>query len=601
MRGELPEAAACSGVPVLTVKEALGLDVLRGVKVVAGDGGLDRCIRWCHIIDNPEIVRWIQGGELLLTTGYGWPQAEPISRRTIRALSGKRLAAILFDPGPFLGAIPANVVEEGARLQLPVLLAPRTLRFADVTEAIGRELIRRQYDMIERADRYHRQITAAAVDARDLNDIALTVCRLTRRSVTIEDAEFRVLAHAAARDAAGDGGASILSGAGPALSDAGFAAAPGPLARANDAPPAAERSAPGSPFPHPEGDADARGFRARVRMAEGALRLNGRAACAIRAGTELLGYLWILEGASPLGDLELRVAEHGSMVAALHMLRQRAQATVETRIGHTVVDALVRGDVPEQDLLERARLLGFDPHGAYAVMMVSLLDPAGRSRKWPLTNREEYYRREHAAQLVRRLLAQERLPILSSYSLNRILWLLPVPAGARHAGRLRRLASEIYAHLAGAAGVPPVMVAVSAGHAGLAGVATGYWEADRASDMARDADRVIFFGDLTLAHLLAQIPDTTSLAAVYAGTLGPVLGGPQGKVLRDTLWALVDAGFNKESAAAAVGIHRNTMRTRLERIESLLGRPLADPAVRRDLAVMKEIEHLLVLDRHSTT
>jgi len=35
---------------MLTVKEALDLEVMHDVKVVAGDGGLDRQIRWCHII-----------------------------------------------------------------------------------------------------------------------------------------------------------------------------------------------------------------------------------------------------------------------------------------------------------------------------------------------------------------------------------------------------------------------------------------------------------------------------------------------------------------------------------------------------------------------
>jgi purine catabolism regulator len=71
-------------------------------------------------------------------------------------------------------------------------------------------------------------------------------------------------------------------------------------------------------------------------------------------------------------------------------------------------------------------------------------------------------------------------------------------------------------------------------------------------------------------------------------------------VLRETLWALVDAGFNKETAAAALGIHRNTMRGRLERVQALLCRPLGDPTVRRDLAVIKEIEHLLVPESRVT-
>jgi hypothetical protein len=43
------------------------------------------------------------------------------------------------------------------------------------------------------------------------------------------------------------------------------------------------------------------------------------------------------------------------------------------------------------------------------------------------------------------------------------------------------------------------------------------------------------------------------------------------------------------------------MRGRLERVERLLCRSLDDPTVRRDLAVIKEIEHLLAPDSGSTT
>lgn len=538
----------------MTVKEALRLEALQDVKVVAGGAGLDRQIRWCHIIDNPEIVRWIQGGELLLTTGYGWPEVEQTSRRTIRALNGKRLAAILFDPGPFLGEIPGNVVDEAGRLELPVLVAPRKLRFADVTEAVGRELVRRQYEMIERADRYHRHITASAVEARDLNDIARTVCELTRRSVAIEDAEFRPLAHS---DRGGPAGEPLFG----------------------------------------DGSAGARAMRERLRHAEGAVRLDGGAACAIRAGAELLGYLRILEGDAPLGDLELRVAEHGSMVAALHILRQRSQAAVEARIGHTVVDALIRGDVPEEDLIERSRFLGFDPDGDYVVMMISLVNRAARGRKWPLTSRDEYDRRERAAQIARRLLGQAQLPALVTYSLNRIVCLLPVGRMPDEPEWLRRFGRMVHESVAVADGVTPALVTFGTAHAGLSGVSKGYWEADRALALARDRDGVLFFEDLTLAHLLAQISDTASLQAMYARTLGPSLSGPKGRVLRETLWALVDAGFNKEAAASVLGIHRNTMRGRLERVQTLLGRSLDDPTVRRDLAVIKEIEHLLVSEQ----
>ncbi len=548
---------------MLTVKEALDLEVMHEVKVVAGDRGLDRQIRWCHIIDNPEIIQWVQGGELLLTTGYGWPEADTESRRTIRALNDKRLAAVLFEPTSFLGQIPASVIDEAARLQLPILLAPRRLRFADVTEAIGRELNRRHYEMIELADRYHRQITAAAVEARDLNDIARTLCGLIGRSVAIEDPELRLLARA-------ECGTS--------------------------------RERPQNVSPLIDGCREGRRLLERLRNADGAVRLTAlqeigmeaRVACAIRAGTELLGYLWILEGGEPLSDLELRVAEHGSMVAALHILRQRSQAAVEARIGQTVVEALIRGGVPEEDLIERARLLGFDPESDYAVMIVSLVDRAKRGRKWALTNRDEYYRREHAGQVLRRLLGQERFPILCTFSLNQIVYLLPVKRMPAEPERMRRFARTLHERLMGIEDVTPVILTFGTAHVGLPGIAKSYWESDKALNLAKGGDQVLFFEDLTLAHLLAQVSDTSSLEAIYARTLGPVLTSPKGRVLKDTLWAFIEAGFNKETAAAALGIHRNTMRGRLQRAQSLLSRPLDDPNLRRDLAVIKEIEHLLV-------
>jgi PucR family transcriptional regulator, purine catabolism regulatory protein len=567
---ELGKSRRKAPAKMLTVKEALDLEVMHDVKVVAGGRGLDRQIRWCHIIDNPEIIQWVQGGELLLTTGYGWPEDDTESRRTIRALNGKRLAAVLFEPTSYLGQIPVSVIDEAAKLQLPILHAPRRLRFADVTEAIGRELNRRHYEMIELADRYHRQITAAAVEARDLNDIARTLCGLIGRPVAIEDPELRPLARA-------ECGASRER----TLREGGAREHASPLI---------------------DGCREGRRLLERLRNADGAVRLTAlpgigmeaRVACAIRAGTELLGYLWILEGGEPLSDLELRVAEHGSMVAALHILRQRSQAAVEARIGQTVVEALIRGGVPEEDLIERARLLGFDPESDYAVMIVSLVDRAKRGRRWVLTNRDEYYRREYAGQVLRRLLGQERFPILCTYSLNQIVSLLPVKRMSAEPERMRRIAHTLHERLMGMEDVAPVILTFGTAHPGLPGIAKSYWESDKALNLAKGGDQVLFFEDLTLAHLLAQVSDTSSLEAIYARTLGPVLTSPKGRVLKDTLWALIEAGFNKETAAAALGIHRNTMRGRLQRAQSLLSRPLDDPNLRRDLAVIKEIEHLLV-------
>ena len=55
----------------ITIAQALNeLPVLSKATVVAGFAGLDRTIRWTHIIDHPDVVPWVKEGHLLLTTAF---------------------------------------------------------------------------------------------------------------------------------------------------------------------------------------------------------------------------------------------------------------------------------------------------------------------------------------------------------------------------------------------------------------------------------------------------------------------------------------------------------------------------------------------------
>src|ERR1041384_7893531 len=63
----------CVTVRMLTLAEVLELPVVRrGLpEVVAGDGLLDRELRWAHVIEMPDPDDLLKGGELVLTTGLG--------------------------------------------------------------------------------------------------------------------------------------------------------------------------------------------------------------------------------------------------------------------------------------------------------------------------------------------------------------------------------------------------------------------------------------------------------------------------------------------------------------------------------------------------
>ena len=54
------------------VRDMLKLDIFGGAKFLGGDAGLDNEIQGATIIEAPDIVKFINGGEVLLTRFYAF-------------------------------------------------------------------------------------------------------------------------------------------------------------------------------------------------------------------------------------------------------------------------------------------------------------------------------------------------------------------------------------------------------------------------------------------------------------------------------------------------------------------------------------------------
>lgn len=59
---------------MITVREVLRLTELSNMVVRTGERGLYRKIRWVHVIDHDDVGHFLEGGELLLTSGQVWPK-----------------------------------------------------------------------------------------------------------------------------------------------------------------------------------------------------------------------------------------------------------------------------------------------------------------------------------------------------------------------------------------------------------------------------------------------------------------------------------------------------------------------------------------------
>lgn len=107
------------------------------IRVAAGRSGLERQVRWAHVIELHDPVRWLRGGELVLTVGLGLGTDEHERRAYVRRLHTAGCAGLAFARERWPHTPPPEVLDEGEALGLPVLLVEGRTPFVAIVETVA--------------------------------------------------------------------------------------------------------------------------------------------------------------------------------------------------------------------------------------------------------------------------------------------------------------------------------------------------------------------------------------------------------------------------------------------------------------------------------
>lgn len=538
-------------------------------RVLAGQEGLARPIRRISFWQPGDSPQKVRPGDLVFLIVPDGLKGNP-GEELLRSLHQTGAAAVALRAGAARSVLPPPLARLADRLPLPVLALPSGAELGEVVHAIQAEILRRQYEIIERSELIHRTLTGAALEARDLHHITAVLSQTLHKSVTVEDPEYRLLAHAEW---------------GESLDPIRIAT----LSEGRTPPEIIERC-------HAEGIIELLQRTAKPFLFRGFpdLGMRDRIVCPVRISGEMVAYVDILSGEEPLTDLDMRVAEHGATVVALHILRQQSVAQVEARVRYSFVDALLSGDLHtgSPGLMERARLFGFDPSLTYVVAIAVPRDEGGAV----LQGREDYYRRERLGQCVRAALELSRIPVFMTYSLNRVVFFLPIREGEQSG--LRKRVEGVYRRIRELHPGQSVGLACGSPYRGPDGIRRSYAEAISVTGFVPTEETVAWYEDLVLLRLLNSVPDSTLLEELYESTVGKVRNHPKGDVLLETLRVLVECDFRQVPAARALHVHRNTLLYRMGMLEEVLQAPLTDADLKLRLQLAFASERLLRQRQH---
>jgi len=299
-----------------------------------------------------------------------------------------------------------------------------------------------------------------------------------------------------------------------------------------------------------------------------------RVAVAVRAGGELLGSLWVIEGRQRLGKDAERTLRDAADIAALHLLRHRAATDVDRRRRAEAVLALIEGS----DRGEVAReALGFDARPTVVVAFdVASFDPVDGAA----TGAGAVVAAQRVADLAAVYCESYRRQAACAVDGARVYAVVPVDDDG-DIGPAQSLAAAIVERAAKAL---RLSVRAGLGGAGAApeAVARSRREADEVLEvLAAGSDGAVgTIDDLRAKVILHRL---TELAArdreLSAGRVGALAeqDAAKGTAWIQTLRAYFDAFGDMASAAAMVNVHPNTFRYRLRRITEVFGLDLDDP------------------------
>lgn len=145
----------------ITVSHLLRTPAL-GLRLHTLQAPVDRPVSWVHVSELPDPTPFLEGGELLLTTGLALASGTPVDQYVER-LAGAGVVALGLGTGLGHAEVPEALVSAADARGLAVLEVPRQTPFIALSRAASAALAADQYAAVSRTSAAQRELTRAAL------------------------------------------------------------------------------------------------------------------------------------------------------------------------------------------------------------------------------------------------------------------------------------------------------------------------------------------------------------------------------------------------------------------------------------------------------
>lgn len=506
----------------LTVREAMAISPLKKATVLAGERGLDREILNVNIVEVPDTVRWMRGGEIMFSSGFAFGGDQDRGCALIASLWEHKITALVLKPGIYMAAVPAAMIEYAEYLGFPLLELPRDMPFNTCIEAIYALLLDKKVYLFNSGDSSGHFGSAESIVSDAISNICEILADRIRKPVLYLNHSGAVEAIIGERYLLPDDKCSI-------------------------------------PEMIPPEECTGTYYLMKISV-----ELEPKA------------YLAVKKAPGFPTETDHAMVEYAATMISSELQKEQAFIEQKKQYRADLLQDLISSNFEESSMLKRrSELLQYDleaPYVAFAVRVISDGSPEGDRENLDTIRNFICSILEHGAQqrACSLLLAEDcgLLIGMISYtdeSVSQLAW---------------DLLSDLLRTLKEARKAILVRCAVSSPESGAERAAHAMFEAKEALSISlriSSGKPIVCLSDMGIYRVLCEMKKSRIMEDFCKDMLHPILDCETGEELLTTLECYYDNESNLRRTADALFLHKNSVKYRLSRIETLLGHSITDP------------------------
>lgn len=522
---------------------------------IAGNKGLDQRIENVTVIDSPEILDWIKGGEFVVSTGYVSYNNAGLLLKLVEGLKEKGAVGLGIKINRFYKNVPEILIKEGERLDFPIFAISYEMRISDIMKLVYANFFLESMSKTEREKILYQQVTKAILSGQDLGAAVYNISIAFDNPAFVVDEKFCCISYENHEK-------NQIQ-----------------LERFLDL--TGEKEAFNLADTHQIADFyEKTQFKLhRITVTDGE-QIIGIWLCPIIIDKEKVGLLCLPETVKMLKKEDFSIVENSANVLAIYLLRKKMQKedrqySKESFLNHV----LMNRDLSSHMVQHYCDMWGFDYTKKRVCLYVA----------FEQFNSMTYYKKKEITQLFEQCskqIAMENkcLEYSMAYRDGFILFHLYKEDENEFNIRQNTMeAVEVFLERFSNIGVK-LKLAVSVGGKNLQHIQESFRqcvEMERLGKMIFPDKQSFFYEDMVIYDLLGNNISLEHLLSIYHQTIGALdLYDKQNDTdFVYTLELFLENHCNTTKAANALHLHRNTMMYRMERIEDILKQDLKNPEV----------------------